>query len=232
MHSSGLFEIPQTVSSVVYLAEVISVHEPSDPGSKPGYVKVRLLNYDGVADQDGPVWARVAAPFAGASCGAFMIPNVNDEVLVAFLNGDPRLPMVIGSMWNGKATPPESLSNNKVDRWTIVGKAGTRIAIIEESGGQEQIKLSTPGGVTCLLTDQGTKVEIKAGSNTITMDSSGVTIKTGGTFKVNASKIDLSAGQVNVDTAMTKMSGITKTDVIRSTTVSSSTYTPGAGNIW
>jgi uncharacterized protein involved in type VI secretion and phage assembly len=136
-----------------YLAEVVDVKDPQGLAR----VQLRIISYDGLANQDAPVWARVAVPFAGSKRGAFMIPDVGDEVLVSFINGDSRLPVVVGGLWNGSARPPETLggSGDHVDRWTIVGKAGTRIAIVEESSGQEKILFETPGGVSGELTDSG-----------------------------------------------------------------------------
>ncbi|HEU0014732.1 MAG TPA: phage baseplate assembly protein V, partial [Longimicrobium sp.] len=156
-----------------YLAEVVSVQDPDSQGR----VQVRLHGWDGVADQDAPIWARVAVPFAGADRGAFLIPDVGDEVLVCFVNADPRLPVVVGGMWNGSAAPPESLSGDRVDRWTFTGKAGTRIAIVEE-GGTPVIEMTTPGGVSATLKDEGSgKLELVAAGCTVTLDGA-VTIST------------------------------------------------------
>src|SRR5262249_11497241 len=124
-----------------YLAKVVSVQDPD----KRNRVQVRLLSFDGVGEQNGPVWARVAVPFAGSKRGAFMIPDVGDEVLVNFINGDSRFPVIVGGLWNGADSAPETLggAGDAVDRWTIVGKKGTRIAIEEEASGQPTIKLTT-----------------------------------------------------------------------------------------
>ena len=84
--------------------------------------RVRLITVDG--DGQAEIWARVAVPFAGASRGALFIPDVDDEVLVTFVAGDPRFPIVIGGLWNGGAPPPETFSGDRVDRWTITSKAG------------------------------------------------------------------------------------------------------------
>ena len=116
------------------LAEVTDVNDPEGLNR----VQVKLLNYDGCDNQNGTLWARVATPFAGNNRGAFMLPDVGDEVIVTFVNGDSRYPVVIGSLWNGRDAAPETLggSGDSVDRWTIVGKAGTRIAIEEPGSGQ------------------------------------------------------------------------------------------------
>lgn len=212
----------------VHLGEVVSVKDPDNRGR----VQIRLYSYDGVNQQDGAVWARVAVPFAGSDYGAFFLPDVGEEVVVALVNGDPRFPIVVGSLWNGSASPPEQIANS-VDRWTIVGKAGTRIAIVEETPGQEKVRIETPAGVSAELTDSaGGKVEIKSGTSTITMDVTGIKIQTAVTVKVEASRVDVSAGMVKVDAGMSQFSGVVKCDTLIATSVVSSSYTPGAGNIW
>jgi len=214
-----------------HLAEVVDVRDPAGQNR----VQIRLLAFDGVDGQDAPVWARVAVPFAGSDYGAFMIPGVGDEVLVTFVDADPRFPVVVGSLWNGAAPAPEVLggSGSRVDRWTIVGKEGTRIAIIEERPGQAAISLTTPGNVKALLTDEGGgKIRMEAAGTTITIDAKGVSVQTGGKVQVQASQVDVTAGQVNVNAAMSTFAGIVKCDVLQTTTVIATTYTPGAGNVW
>ena len=61
-----------------YLAEVVSVQDPESLSR----VQIRLLSFDQVGNQDAEIWARVAVPFAGENRGAFMIPDVGDEVLI------------------------------------------------------------------------------------------------------------------------------------------------------
>jgi uncharacterized protein involved in type VI secretion and phage assembly len=231
MHTYTPFEIPVGFSTASYLAEVISVQDPENLSR----VQVRLLSFDGLGEQDGPIWARVAVPFAGGNRGAFMLPDVGDEVLITFINGDVRLPIVVGGLWNGNATPPETLggAGDRIDRWTIVGKAGTRIAIVEENPGEATISFTTPGGVSGEMKDSGGgKIEFKAAGTTITVDPSGVSVQTPSKVKVQASQVEVSAGMVKVDAAMSQFSGVVKCDVLQATTVISTTYTPGAGNVW
>ena len=228
---TSAFELPAGRWHASYLAEVVSVDDPEGLAR----VQVRLLSYDGIGEQDGPLWARVATPFAGANYGAFMLPNVGDEVVVNFLNGDARLPIVVGSLWNGSAAPPETLGGDgkRVDRWTLVGRGGTRIALVEETAGQAQILFETPGGVTGELTDAGGgKIEFFAAGSTITIDTSGVSIQTPGTLKAEASMVEIKSGMVTVNAAMSQFSGVVMCDVLQATTVVATTYTPGAGNVW
>jgi uncharacterized protein involved in type VI secretion and phage assembly len=213
-----------------YLAEVVAVG--GDPLNL-SRVQVRLYSFDGPANQDGPIWARVAVPFAGANRGAFLLPDVGDEVLVAFLHGDPSLPMVIGSFWNGAAAAPEQLGGDRIDRWSLVGKAGSRIAIVEETAASATISLETPAGVSATLSDTGGgQVEIRAAGNTITINSSGVSIQAAAKVSVQASQVEVTAGQVSVNAAISSFAGLVRCDVLQATTVIAATYTPGAGNIW
>ena len=150
-----------------------------------------------------------------------------------FLNGDPRFPMVVGGLWNGQDQAPDSLPGDRVDRWTITGKAGTKISIVEEQQGQEKIVFHTPGGVTGTLTDEaGGKITLEAVGNTVTMETSGVTIRAAAKVTVQASQVEVSAGMVTVNAAMSKFSGVVQCDTLITNTVVSAMYTPGAGNVW
>lgn len=225
------FAVPAGATGTSYLAEVVDVKDPDNLAR----VQVKLYNFDGVDDQDGPLWARVAVPFAGSERGAFMLPDVGDEVLVSFINGDWRFPVVVGGLWNGNDRAPETLGGDgsRIDRWSIVGKAGTRILILEERDGEATISLTTPGGVSLKMTDaQGGKVEFKVAGNTITFDKQGVSVQTSAKVKTQSSQVEITSGQVKVDAAMANFTGIVKSNVLQSTTVIGSTYTPGAGNVW
>jgi uncharacterized protein involved in type VI secretion and phage assembly len=217
----------------LFLATVVNVQDPENRNR----VQVRLYNADGIAGQDGPIWARVAVPFAGGNRGAFFIPDIGDEVVVAFLGGDPRGPIVLGSMWNGQDSAPETIGGDgsNVDRWTITGKAGTRIAIVEQPASSATIKFSTPGGLTGTMTDQDGSIEFTNTAQTsVKIDSSGVTINApAGQVQITAaSQVNITAPTVNVNAATSIFSGIVQCQVLQATTVVASTYTPGAGNVW
>jgi uncharacterized protein involved in type VI secretion and phage assembly len=162
---------------------------------------------------------------------------VGDEVLVTFLHGDPRYPIIVGSMWNGHDSAPDKLggSGTSVDRWMFVGKAGTRVAIIEEDSGSPKVEFVTPRGVNGTLTDEGggqATFTLPTGTS-ITLDSSGVTVQTSGQVTVQASQVEIDAGQVTVNAAMSQFNGVVQcTTLLATALVSSPTYTPGAGNVW
>ena len=227
MNAVGLFPVLAHWLTGTHLARVTSVEDPAAMGR----VQVKLLGPD--PDGDALIWARVAVPYAGDNFGAFLIPDVDMEVLVVFPAGDSAHPVVIGALWNGSTSIPETLGGDRVDRWTLTGRNGTRIAIIEESSGQETVEISTPGGAIATLTDQdGGKINIEVGTHSITMGSSGITIETTGEFKVKAASIAMEAPTVDVKTPLATFTAAVDCKVLTSTAITSTTYSPGAGNIW
>jgi uncharacterized protein involved in type VI secretion and phage assembly len=212
-----------------HLAEVVAVKD--DTGR--GRVQIRLYDHDGVGNQDAAIWARVAVPFAGSKMGAFFLPGKGDEVLVSFLNGDSRMPIVVGGLWNGNAKQSEKLggSGDEVDRWTLTGKNGTRIAIVEEQAGAV-IKLSTPNGVTATFSDQsGGEIELKQGGNTVTCDSQGVTVKTRSKIDMQASTVNVKASDVTFTANKVTCTQVLQATTVQAVTVAADIYTTGIGNV-
>ena len=228
MNRELLFDRPPAWLNAGYLARVVSLDDPEGLNR----VQVRLIAYDGVDGQDAPLWARVVAPFAGQDRGAFFMPDVDDEVLVLFTSGDTRFPLVLGGLWNGAATAPADLGpeGNRYKR--IRSKNGITITLDDQQG-QETLTMETPGGQTVTLKDGPGSITCEdSNGNSITMESAGITIQSAAKVKVQASTVDVSAGMVTVDTAMAKFSGVVKCEVLIATSVVSTSYTPGAGNIW
>ena len=227
MNLVGLFPAPAQWFAGAHLAKVVSVNDPQSLGR----VQVRLLAAD--PDGEAPIWARVAVPFAGDNFGAFLIPGIDAEVVVLFAANDPDHPIVVGALWNGATALPESLPGDSVDRWTLTGRNGTRIAIVEEGQGQEKVEISTPAGATATLTDaSGGEIKLKVGANSITMGSSGIAVETSSEFKVQASTISLKAGTVDVQTGSATFSMAVECKTFTAVSVTSGTYSLGAGNTW
>ena len=194
-------------------------------------VKVKIHSLFDADNQAYELWARVAVPVAGGSYGAVFLPDVGDQVVIGFIAGDPNYPVVLGSLYHSGSQPADQpVEGGAVKRWTITGHQGTRVAIDESSG--PTVTLETPGGVKVEVSDDGSKVTATNGSGTIEITPAEISIQTGGTVNVQASKVEVSAPLVNVDAAMSKFSGIVSCDVLQTNTVIATTYTPGAGNVW
>jgi uncharacterized protein involved in type VI secretion and phage assembly len=221
------------LAPAAFLARVVSVKDPDNRNR----IQVRLYNVDGINDQDGAIWARVVVPFSGNNRGAFFVPDVGDEVLVVHLSGDSRFPVVLGGLWNGHDSAPESFggAGDSVDRWTITGKAGTKIAIIEDNTGPT-VQFTTPGQLSGKITDaNGGSIEFTDSKQTsVKIDSAGVTINapTAQVQVTAASSMSVNAPQLNVNAATAVFSGLVQCQTLQTTTVVAATYTPGAGNVW
>lgn len=223
--------IPQGLGGCWYGVYPALVSDIKDPDGQ-GRVKITL---PWAADTNGAryeAWARVAMLMAGDNRGTWFVPDVNDEVLVAFEGGNPRKPYVMGGLWNGKDKPPQSMDGSgKNDIKTIRSRNGVKVTFNDQSG-QELLKLETPGGQTLTLKDGPGKVEIAdSNGNSIKLESSGITITASAKLTLNASQIELSAGIVSVSAGLSKFSGVVQADTVISNSVISASYTPGAGNI-
>ena len=107
-----------------------------DP-DKMGRVKVR---FPWLSQNNESYWARTATPMAGNNRGFYFLPEVDDEVLVAFEQGDIRFPYILGALWNGKDNPPENNNNKKNNNRTIKSRSGHIIRLNDEEG-KEKIEI-------------------------------------------------------------------------------------------
>jgi uncharacterized protein involved in type VI secretion and phage assembly len=198
-----------------------------------GRVKIALPWSPDTAGARYETWARLATFMAGNNRGSWFIPDVDDEVLIVFEGGDPRRPYVIGSLWNGKDTPPESMDGaSRNFKKVLRSRNGVKLTM-DDTDGREQFILETPGGQKLTLKDGPGAVEVvDSNGNSIKMEASGITITAAAKVTVNASQVAVSAGMVTVDAAMSKFSGVVQCDTMISNSVISASYTPGAGNIW
>ena len=115
-------------------------------------------------------WAPVAAPLAGKQRGAFFMPELNDEVLVAFENGNFNHPYIIGHLWNGKDIPPESDPRNRV----FVTPGGHTLRF--EDGDEKKIVLKSSSGQTVILDDAEGSITLEGGGRILKMSNGVVQI--------------------------------------------------------
>ena len=213
----------------VYPALVSDVRDPEGLGR----VRLTLPWSPDTGGERYEVWARVATLMGGNNRGSWFIPDSGDEVLVVFEGGDPRRPYVIGGLWNGTDSPPETMDgagNNF--RKVVRSRNGVKITL-DDTDGQEKLILETPGGQRVTMKDGPGAVEIvDSNGNSVKLETSGITITAAAKVTVNASQVAVSAGMVTVDAAMSKFSGVVQADTVICNSIISASYTPGAGNIW
>ncbi len=164
--------IPGVVTGVV-----IDVDDPT----KVGRVRVKFPWLDAEYRSN---WIPVAAPMAGKRRGHFFMPEIEDEVLVSFEQGNFDHPFVVGFLWNGVDTPPETELKNRViltpgghtlrfedgdaKRLILKSSGGHQIAFDDTPGGQT-ITLKTKGNLSLTLDDKTSAIELRGGGRRLTM---------------------------------------------------------------
>ena len=144
-------------------------------------VKVRYPWYDKPRDS---YWARLATPMAGKDRGLVLIPEVGDEVLVAFEREDLRFPYVLGALWNGKEGPPEDNGDGNNDKRVFKSRKGHVLSFDDGKRGVVELalsdgkKLRLDDDTVVLQDDKGNKLCIDSRSGAMELSTSGkLTIK-------------------------------------------------------
>ncbi len=166
----------------VVIGLVTNVNDPNDWGR----VKVK---YPTISDELESNWARIASPMAGAGRGIEFLPEVNDEVLVAFEYNDINRPYILGALWNGKDKPPDTTSNlvagGKVKKRIIKSRSG-HIITLDDSDGKEKITIVDKTGKN--------SIEIDSPTNALTIKTEGkINIETKDDVMIKGKNIDFEA---------------------------------------
>ncbi len=167
------------------------------------------LKFPWLSEQDVTDWARIATLMAGTERGSYFLPEVGDEVLVAFDHGDISHPYVIGALWNSDATPPESNNDGENNIRQIRSRSGHKVTF-DDTAGKEKMEIITSAGHQIILDDTAgqEKLEIidKTGSNFIKIDSvqNSISIESGMKLSIKSPMIEIeSSGMMTI-----KASGI------------------------
>ncbi|MEJ2209152.1 MAG: phage baseplate assembly protein V, partial [Anaerolineae bacterium] len=148
----------------VVSAQVTNIDDPDDLGR----VKVKYSWLGGSPEIESH-WVRLAPPMAGPQRGFLFLPEVNDEVLVAFEQGDVHRPYIIGALWSATDKPPkpksEAISGGKVIQRVLKTRAG-HLIILDDTQGEEQVSVTSKSGHTVILDDKSgsEKITIKVAS--------------------------------------------------------------------
>lgn len=169
---------------------VVSALEGDPDGEFRIQVKLPIIS----AEEEG-VWARVLTSHAGENYGAHFLPELGHEVLVGFLNDDPNQAIVLGSLFSNTNTSPIELSDDNYEK-VIMTKSEIKITLNDEN---KSIALDTPDGKQIILDDNEAAIILKdENSNTITMNSDGISIESGKDIILKATG-DVKVEGVNVE---------------------------------
>lgn len=141
-----------------------------------GRIKVRL---PWLSDDVESHWARMLTPMAGNGRGLYFLPEVDDEVLVAFEHGDVRFPYVLGALWNGQDTPPESNNDGANNKRTIKSRSG-HIIRLDDTDGEEKIEIIDGSGNNSVIINTADNTVTISAEADITIQSSNGKLKLSG----------------------------------------------------
>ncbi len=155
-----------------------------------GRVKVKFPTLPG---NEESYWARLVSPMAGDGRGFEFIPEVNDEVLVAFEHDDIHRPFILGALWNGKDKPPQRSdkvvnSAGKVEKRIIRSRSGHTITLDDTDSGakisivdkteKNSIEIDSQNNAILIKTQSKIEIETATGDKVI-LDNSGIKIDAG-----------------------------------------------------
>lgn len=224
MSEPGFFRGESSAGGIqgVVVGIVTDNEDPKDMGR----VKLRYPWRD--AD-DESYWARIATPMSGDEYGAYFLPEVDDEVLVAFENGDIHKPYVVGGLWNGNQKPPQKNEGTN-DVREIRSRSEHRLTFEDDSeNGEGSITIQTSGGHEIIVDDSSDQETIrirdKNKQNQIVLDANSdtVTVEAGKDLELSAKNITINGdknvtitGGTNVEVSSkntASVSGKSKVDV-------------------
>jgi phage protein D/phage baseplate assembly protein gpV len=211
---------PAAQSVQPYVGAAAAVVTDNNDPENMGRVKLKFPWYDDTVES---WWARVAMPGAGPDRGFFMLPEVNDEVLVVFEHGDMNRPYVLGGLYSSTNAPPltssQAVAGGKVVNrmfkttdghvMTFSEKSDTNMIEIKDNQSNVTVKMDA-GAKSMTTKSQGTYVvesqqaiTIKSAGATVTIEASGgITIKSNGNISVESSaQLEVKGSMVTVQSS-------------------------------
>ena len=152
-------------------------------------VRIPIINNN----EDG-IWAHQAKSYAGKDYGICFTPEIGDEVIVAFLNDDPRKPVVLGILHSSGKSSPLPLADTNFKKG-IISKNGLKIIWDDE---KKIISITTPAGHQIKLDDDGKKILMEdSHQNKIEMNDQGITVQSSKNLKLTAQQ-DVELEGINI----------------------------------
>lgn len=152
------------------------------------------LKFPWLSDNNETDWVRIATFMAGSEYGSFFLPEVGDEVLVAFEQGDINHPYVIGALWNNVAKPPETNADGNNNFRLIKSRSG-HIIKLDDTDGSEKIEIVDKSSNNKIIIDtkdnkisiiSSKDIEISAPSGKVSISANEIEIKSTASAKIEA----------------------------------------------
>lgn len=119
-----------------------------------------ITNAEGKTVSEETDWCYVMTPAGGASRGIFWFPQVDDLVALAYLDGDPHRPIVIGAVWTPEVSPPYTIEEGKVTEYSMKTPSAIELLMHDEED-KHKVTLTMPSGTVLILDDENKKVELR-----------------------------------------------------------------------
>ena len=187
------------------------VTDNNDPEGM-GRVKVE---YPWLTDGHTSSWARVVSPMAGKGRGFHCLPEIGDEVLVAFEHGAITHPYLLGALWNGKDSTIEpnsaSISGGQVNRRMLKTRIGHTL-LLDDTDGKGGVEIRTNGGRVVTVSDADQKITVsdKLGNSlTVNTGDNSISLSCNGNFDVTAKGKVSITGLLGVSVTSPAMTNVT-----------------------
>jgi phage baseplate assembly protein gpV len=160
------------------------------------------LSYLGMGQNAPSAPARMMMPMTGGGRGTYFMPEVGDEVVVAFDSGDTNMPIILGGVWNNDSRPPDQARpSDENNIRTIVSRSGHEITL-DDTAAAQKVHIKTQGGHEVTLDDTAPgKVTIQSrGGSKIELDDAAMTITILAPLKIDlqAAALNIGAGSVSM----------------------------------
>lgn len=187
MMSSWMYGDPELGSGLALGVTLAQVSQTDDPAGA-GCIKVKFI-VEGEADGGSGEtdWISVMSPFAGNAHGAFFLPQKGDLALVAFGNGDPSKPYVLGFLWNGTLKPPVPKAQQ------------TQVRMIRTVQGKVITFDDFKNGQLTIADEKKNRITLDTAKNSITIESQGdLTITAKGTISLAGAEVVIQTTDASV----------------------------------
>ncbi|WP_250850837.1 phage baseplate assembly protein V [Streptomyces malaysiensis] len=156
-------------------------------GDDEGQVKLKFPWFDDTTVTD---WVRVGQLYAGSGYGSVFVPEKGDEVLVAFVHGDMRYPIVLGGLYNGEDKPPTARTEGR-DQKMIRTRHGHEV-VLDDTRSKAAVRITSAAGHVVELDDQGKTIRITAA------EGGSVTVSAQGDITLKAPKVTVESPSIDL----------------------------------